>query len=40
MGLFLCAELDQAIFTVAFDQFGPDPVDATGNLTAIIGVLV
>ena len=39
-GLFLCAELDQAIFTVAFHKLGSDPVDPTSDLTAIIGVLV
>lgn len=40
MGLFLCTELDQAIFTVAFHKLGSDPVDPTSDLTAIIGVLV
>ena len=39
-GLFLCGESDQAVFTMAFDQLGTDPVKATSNFTAIIGVLV
>ena len=39
-GLFLCGELDQAVLTMAFDQLGPDPVDATGNPSTVVGVLV
>ena len=39
-GLFLCAELDQAVFTMAFDQLGSDPVDATGNPSTVVCVLV
>ena len=37
---FLCAELDQAIFTVTFHELGSDPVDATGNPSTIVCVLV
>ena len=39
-GLFLCGELDQAIFTMAFNQLGSNPVEATGNLSTVVGVLV
>ena len=39
-GLFLCAELDQAVLTVAFHKLRTDPVETPGNLPAIIGVLV
>ena len=39
-GLFLCAELDQAIFTVTFHKLGSDPVNAPGNLTTIVCALV
>ena len=39
-GLFLCAEPDQAFLSATVFQFGSDPIKATSNLTAIIGVLV
>ena len=39
-GLFLRAEPDQAVFSATVFQFGSDPVQATGDSTAIIGVLV
>lgn len=39
-GLFLCAEPDQAFLSATVFQLGSDPVQATGNSTAIIGVLV
>jgi len=40
VGIFLCAELDQAVFTMAFHKLRTDPVQATSDFTAIIGVLV
>ena len=39
-GLFLCAEPDQAFFSATVFQLGSDPVKATSDSTAIIGVLV
>lgn len=39
-GLFLCAELDQAVLSATVFQFGSNPIKATGDPTAIIGVLV
>ena len=39
-GLFLCAELDQAVLTMAFDKLGSDPVETPGNLSTVVGVLV
>ena len=39
-GLSLCAEPNQAVFSATVFQFGSDPVKATGDSTAIIGVLV
>ena len=39
-GLFLCAEPDQAFLSATVFQFGSDPIKATSDLTAIIGVLV
>ena len=39
-GLFLCTELDQAVFTMAFDQLGSNPVETPGNLSPVVGVLV
>ena len=39
-GLFLCAETDQAVFSATVFELGPYPVKATGDSTAIIGVLV
>ena len=39
-GLFLCAELDQAVFRTAVFKLGSDPVKATGNLSTVVGVLV
>ena len=39
-GLFLCTEPDQAFLSSAVFKFGTNPVEATGNSTAIIGVLV
>ena len=35
-GLFLCAELDQAVLTVAFHKLRTDPVETPGNLPAIM----
>ena len=40
MGLFLCAEPDQTLLSATVFQLGSDPVQSTGNSTAIIGVLV
>ena len=40
MGLFLCAESDEAFFCSAVFQLGSNPIQATGNLAPIIGVLV
>ena len=40
MGLFLCAESDEAFFCSAVFQFGSNPVQATGDTATIIGVLV
>ena len=40
MGLFLCAEPDQAIFAMAFNQFGSNPVETPGNLSPIVRVFV
>ena len=39
-GLFLCAEPDQAFLSATVFQFGSNPIKATSDLTAIIGVLV
>ncbi len=39
-GLFLCAEPDQAVFSATVFQLGSDPIKATSDSTAIIGVLV
>jgi len=39
-GFFLCAELDQTVFTMAFNQLGSDPVQTPGNLATVVGVLV
>ena len=39
-GAFLCAEPDQAVLSAAVFQLGSDPIKATGDSTAIIGVLV
>ena len=39
-GLFLCAETNQAFFRTTVFELGPNPVEATSDLTAIIGVLV
>ena len=40
MGLFLCAEPDEAFFCPAVFQFGSNPVETPGNLAAIVCVLV
>ena len=37
---FLCTELDQAVFTMAFHKLGSNPVETPGNLPAVVGVLV
>ena len=37
---FLCAELDQAVLSATVFQFGSDPIKATGNPAAIVGVLI
>ena len=39
-GLFLCAELDQAVLSATVFQLGSNPVKATSDSTAIIGVLI
>jgi len=39
-GLFSCAKPDQAFFGAAVFQLGSNPVKATSDLTAIIGVLI
>ena len=39
-GLFSCAELDQAVFSATVFQLGSNPVKATSDSTAIIGVLI
>ena len=39
-GLFLCAELDQAIFSATVFQLGSNPIKATSDSTAITGVLI
>ena len=39
-GLFLCAEPDEAFFRAAVFQLGSNPVQATGNLSTVVGVLV
>ena len=38
MGLFLCAEPDEAFFCSAVFQLGSNPVEATGHLHPIRGV--
>jgi hypothetical protein len=40
MGLFLCAEADEAFFSPAIFEFGSNPVQTSGNLSPIVGVLV
>ena len=37
---FLCAELDQAVFTMTFDKLGSNPVETPSNLATVVGVLV
>ena len=39
-GLFLCAEPDQTILSATVFKLGSNPVKATSDSTAIIGVLV
>ena len=39
-GLFLCAEPDQAFLSATVFQLCSNPIKATSDLTAIIGVLV
>jgi hypothetical protein len=39
-GLFLCTELDQAVFSATVFKLGSNPVKATSDSTAIIGVLI
>ena len=39
-GLFLCAESDQAFLSATVFKLCSNPVDATSDSTAIIGVLV
>ena len=39
-GLFLCAEPDEAFFGATVFKLGTNPVKATSDLTAIIGVFV
>ena len=39
-GLFLCAETDQAFLSATVFQLGSDPIKATSDSTAIIGVFV
>ena len=40
MGLFLCAEPDEAFLSSAVFKFGSDPVETTGDLTTIACVFV
>ena len=40
MGLFLCAEPDEAFFGSAIFELGSNPVETTSDLTAIVCVLV
>jgi hypothetical protein len=40
MGLFLCAEPDQAFFSSAFFELGSNPVKTPSGLTPIICVFV
>ena len=37
---FLCAESDEAFLTMAVFELGSDPVEATGDPTTVVGVLV
>ena len=39
-GLFLFFYFYQAVFTVAFNQFGSNPIDTTSDFTTISSVLV
>ena len=39
-GFFLCAEANQAILSATVFQFGSNPIKATSDSTAIIGVLI
>ena len=40
MGLFLCAEPDEAFFSSAVFEFGSNPVETPSNLAAVICVFV
>ena len=40
MGLFLCAEPDEAFFRSAFFKLGSDPIETPSDLTPIVCVLV
>jgi hypothetical protein len=40
MGLFLCAELDEAVLSSAVFELCTNPVEATSDLPTIIGVLI
>ena len=37
---FLCTEPDEAVFPMAFNQLGSNPVETPGNLATIVCVLV
>ena len=39
-GLFLCAEPNQTVFTLAVLQLGTNPVEPTSHTASIVGVLV
>jgi hypothetical protein len=40
MGLFLCAEPDEAFFCPAVFKLGSNPVQTSGNLSPIVGVFI
>ena len=40
MGLFLCAESDEAFFSPAIFQLGSNPVETASDFTAIVCVFV
>ena len=40
MGLFLCAESDEAFFSPAFFELGSDPVETASDLASIVCVFV
>ena len=40
MGLFLCAESDEAFFSPAFFELGSNPVETPSDLASIVCVFV